>query len=62
MTPNEIKDYQQLKKIQKLCDEGGEWDGPVSFEAVSQECSNQIMELKRSIGQRVFDEQEIFVE
>jgi hypothetical protein len=59
MTPDEIKDYQQLKKIQKLCDEAGQWDGPVSFEAVSEECRTQIRELKKSIGERVIEDEQL---
>lgn len=56
MNPEEIKDYQLLKKIQNLCDETKEWDGPVSFENVWQACSNEIGLLKVVIGERIIME------
>lgn len=56
MNESEKKDYQLLRKIQKLCDEAKEWDGPCSFENVWQACSNELGDLKTAIGQRIIDE------
>ena len=53
MTEEETKDYDLLKKIQSLCDEAKEWDGPASFESIWQACSNEIGRLKNSIGDRI---------
>lgn len=56
MSPDEIRDYHLLKKIQSLCDEAKEWSGSVTFEDVWQACSDEIRTLKSSIGDRVISE------
>jgi len=56
MTPNEVKDYELLKKIQSMCDEAQGWECSVSFENIWQDCSNEIGFLKSNIGDRVIQE------
>jgi hypothetical protein len=55
MTPSEIKDYEQLKKIKSLCKETESWDGPVSFESILDTVSSEMHNLKVHIGQRIVD-------
>jgi len=58
MNDSERKDYQLLRKIQKLCDDAKDWDGPCAFENVWQACSDEIGYLKTAIGQRIINETE----
>ena len=55
MNDDELRDYVLLKKIQGLCDDAREWNGPICFENIWDACSSELRELKMIIGQRIID-------
>jgi hypothetical protein len=59
MTPNEIRHFQQLKKIMQLCDEADKWEGPIYYEDVCFECLDQLRQLKQSIGNRILEDEKL---
>lgn len=58
MTPNEIKDYELLNHIQKLCDDAKAWDGPCDFQEIREVCSMLKMHIKNEIGHRIIAQYE----